>query len=238
MGVDAYPVVARDGATTVLWAQRSAGELVLWARQLVASTLDTPVQLTPNGFTATLDTWRLLPDGTAALLYQQFTLSPLTPYGLRFVGLLGASAQPVQTLTDDSAPNANGVAMGFDAASRATIIWTRGDYPDTDFAWLGQRPRRPLVMTSAYSGRPVQHARPRGNARVGHRLTCVSGVWVEARTLGYRWLRDGHRITGADSRRYRLTGRDRAAATISCSVIADNITGRTAYLDSTGRSVP
>ncbi|MGT2425933.1 S8 family serine peptidase [Amnibacterium kyonggiense] len=56
---------------------------------------------------------------------------------------------------------------------------------------------------------PVRAATVTGPARVGGRLTAGSGTWrPAARTLAYRWLRDGRPIAGATSRAYTVRRAD------------------------------
>ena len=136
--VDAHAVVTPHGQVTVVWRQSSAGQTILRSRHLSGSTLGSPRQLSPDGRVAELDALVQRPDGKAALLYQLFTPT-IDSLGLRFRTLKNGVPGKVAELTGDEAADgdANSEALGIDRASRATIIYTRGTYPDTDFAWLG-----------------------------------------------------------------------------------------------------
>jgi len=234
--VDAYPVVTKDGQTTTVWTRSSSGQQVLWSRNLIGTSLGAPLQLSPDGMTAVVDAFKLRADGKAALMYQLFSNGPLTNQGLRLRVLRHGVSGPAVDLTESSDGSVNSPALGVDAASRSTVIWTRGDYPGTDFAWLGQVVAKPSVMSGPSSGHLVRRASVTGVARVGKTVTCASGYWVETSGLDYRWLRNGSRIHGADGPRYRLVGAD-SHRRISCRVTASNFSGIDHVLRSRTRRV-
>ncbi len=113
------------------------------------------------------------------------------------------------------------------------MVYTRGDYPDTDFAWLSQS-KTPSVMTGPTSGNAVSRARVSGSLHIGTNATCVSGYWVEASEVSYRWERNGHRIDGATGKRYRLVNRDDRER-ISCQVTGADTSGHERILTSPSR---
>ena len=217
VSVDAYGVVNRQGEATALWRQSGGGTAALWSRHLDSSGLGSATQLTPNGEVAEFDALVQRPDGKAVLLYQRFTPT-FDGLAVDVRTLRGGVPGPVQELVGDEATDgaSNSEYLGVDAASRGTMVYTRGDSPDTDFAWLSQS-SAPAVVTSPASGQVVTRARVAGPLRVGARATCVSGYWVETTDVSYRWERNGHRIAGADARRYRLVDRDDGER-ISCRV--------------------
>lgn len=217
VSTDAYGVVNRQGETTAVWGQRSGGAVTLWSRHLDDSGLGAAVQLTPSGEVAEFDALIQRPDGKAALLYQRFTLA-INSLAMEFRTLSQGVPGPVQLLFGDQATDgaSNGEALGVDARSHGTMIYTRGTYPDTDFAWLGQS-QGPSVMTSPTSGSVVNRARVAGSLRIGTKGTCASGYWVETSSLSYRWERNGNRIRGETAKRYRLVSRDDGQH-ISCEV--------------------
>ena len=136
-------VVTASGRVTVVWRRNVIGEATLWGRTLAHETLGDAVRLSPTGQSAVLDALVLRPDGKAAMLYQVFASS--SSLGLRFRTLRNGVPSSVTRLTGDAATDgdANSAAMGIDGHSHATVIYTRGSYPDTEFAWLGQVPAAP-----------------------------------------------------------------------------------------------
>ncbi|SHF49233.1 pre-peptidase C-terminal domain-containing protein [Jatrophihabitans endophyticus] len=84
-----------------------------------------------------------------------------------------------------------------------------------------------VLRTLTTTPRPRLH----GAARVGERLTAVTGRWRPAATLRLRWLRDGHVIGSAHGTHYRLRKADRGHR------ITVAVTGRrTGYLSVTRTS--
>lgn len=234
VSTDAYGVVNRQGETTVVWGQRNAGAVTLWSRHLDGSGLGGVDQLTPTGEVAEFLALIQRPDGKAGLLYQRFTLA-IDGLAVEFRTLNQGVPGPVQQLFGDEATNgaSNSESLGVDARSDGTMVYTRGDYPDTDFPWLGQS-QGPSVMTSPTSGSVLNRAHVAGSLRVGTKATCVSGYWVEASSMGYRWERGGNRIRSATAKRYRLVGRDDGER-LSCEVTGADSTGRIRVLTSPAR---
>ncbi len=142
--VEPHVVIARPGHTTVVWRRSTGPEVTLWARTLAHGSFDTAVQLSANGQVAEFDGLRARPDGKAAVLYQEFTPT-ISSLGLRFRTLTDSTPGTEQQLTGDAATDgdSNSEYLGIDGHSRATVIYTRGSYPDTDFVWQGQVPASP-----------------------------------------------------------------------------------------------
>ncbi|MCZ3388996.1 MAG: hypothetical protein LH645_07695 [Actinomycetia bacterium] len=234
VSTDAYGVVNRQSETTAVWGQRSGGTLTIWSRHLDDSGLGGAVQLTPTGEYAELNALVQRPDGKAALLYQRFTPA-FDGLAVEFRTLSQGVPGPVQQLFGDEATNgaSNGEVIGVDARSHGTMIYTRGTYPDTDFAWLGQS-QGPSIMTSPTSGSVVNRARVAGSLRIGTRATCASGYWVETSSISYRWERNGNRIRGATAKKYRLVSRDDGEK-VSCEATGADSTGQTRVLNSPSR---
>ena len=136
-----HVVVAPDGQVDVAWTRYTGGEQVVWSRHLSGNTLSPAVQLSPNGRITALASMLLRPDGKTALLYHVFSPS-IVSEGLRFRVLVGGVPGPEVVLTGslDIDGAANGESLTVDGRSRGTVIYTRGDYPDTDFVWLSQAP--------------------------------------------------------------------------------------------------
>ena len=234
VSTDAYGVVNRQGETTVVWRQSGGGTTALWSRHLDNSGLGSPVQLTPNGEIAEFDGLVQRPNGKAALLYQRFTPA-IDGLAMEFRTLSRGVPGPAQELFGDEATDgaSSGEFLGIDAASKGTMIYTRGDFPATDFVWPSQT-KAPSVMTGPTSGKVVKRAHVAGSLRIGSKAACVSGYWVEASAFNYRWERNGHRIAGATAKHYRLVGRDDHER-ISCQVTGADATGHKRVLISPSR---
>jgi len=236
VAADAYGVVTPDGQVTAVWRQSGGGTTALWSRHLAGNTLRSPLKLTPNGEIAEFDALSQRPDGKAALFYQRFTPA-IDSLGLQFRTLTHGVPGPVQVLTGDEATdgNANSEFLGVDAASRGTVIYTRGDYPGTDFAWQSQTRGKPSVMTGPASGVKVRRARVSGKARVGRVVSCQSGYWVEKSRLVYRWFRRDDQIPGA-ARRHKVVAAD-SGKSLRCVIVASNASGQNLRLTSKPRDV-
>ena len=137
--VEPHAVIAPSGHITVVWRRSTGPEVTLWARTLAHGSFDAAEQLSPSGEVAEFDGLRQRPDGKAALLYQAFTPG-ISSLGLRFRTLSDGVPGPEKQLTGDEATDgdSNSEYLGIDGHSRATVIYTRGSYPHTDFAWLAQ----------------------------------------------------------------------------------------------------
>lgn len=235
VSTDAYGVVNRQGEATAVWRQNGGGgSQVLWSRHLDDTGLSAAAQLTPSGEVAEFNALIQRPDGKAALLYQRFSTA-FDGLAVESRTLKGGVPGTVQELLGDEATDgaSNSEFLGIDAASRGTMIYTRGDFPDTDFAWLSQS-KAPSVMKGPTSGTEVTRARVAGSLRIGTKAKCVSGYWVEASEFSYRWERNGRRIDGATSKRYRLVNRDDRER-ISCQVTAADAQGDQRLLTSPSR---
>ncbi|HET7530460.1 MAG TPA: hypothetical protein VFJ98_05830 [Mycobacteriales bacterium] len=203
IGIDAYAAVYKTGHVSALWSQ--GGQL--WTRLLSGGTLGGPVQLSATGHTGVLASLVMQPNGRAAVLYHQYSGSDNE--GLRLRTLTDGVPSAEVVLTDYFNGDANQERLGINAANRHNVVWTRGAFPNpTDVASMGDPLPRPSVMTSQYSGLTVTKAVVRGTPRVGRRLSCATGFWVEAAGVSYRWYRDGSRIAHAIGRTYLLRSAD------------------------------
>lgn len=237
VGTDVYAVVTRQGAVTAFWRQSGGGTTAIWSRHLVRNTLGSPVQLTPVGEVAEFDAVHQRPDGKAVLVYQRFTPA-IDSLGLQFRTLDNGVPGPVQVLTGDEAADgdANSESLGISAASQATVIYTRGTYPDTNFVWLSQAQGKPRVMTGPSSGVRVKRPTIKGRARVGKVVSCESGYWVEASQLTHRWFRGVHAISGETKRHYKVVPAD-SGGELRCGIVASNSSGENLVMTSFPRQV-
>jgi hypothetical protein len=177
--------------------------------------------VTPSGEIAEFDALVPRPDGKAFLVYQRFTPA-IFSLGLEVRTLVDGVASDPVTLTGDetSFGNTNSEQLSVDAAGRGMLMYTFGDYPDTNFSWQAQA-TRPAVMTGPATGVVARRAKVTGVARVGRTVACTSGFWVEASRLSYGWTRDGDLIAGARSKRYDVRRAD-AGHGLGCLVVGFN----------------
>jgi hypothetical protein len=230
-----HPVVAPDGTATALWETFINPNSVLYARQLDDGVWTAPATpFSQAGMRGVLSSANLRPGGTVGVVYQQFSAGPSNE-GLRFRVLDHAAPGAELVLTDAGDGSANSVWFGVDAALRNHLVWTRGDYPDTDFATMGDPAGRPSAMRSPRSGVELTAATVQGTMRVGRRATCRTGYWVEATGVGYRWFRDGTRIRHQSGRKYLLASADKGHK-VSCRAKATSDVGPHT-LTSPGRKV-
>jgi hypothetical protein len=213
-----YPVVSPDGSVTALWETFTNPNSLLYARQMADGVWGTATPFSTSGMRGVLDAARLRPDGTVAVLYQQYS-GGLATEGLRYEVLDHGVPGGAVTLTDAGDGTVNSASLGVDAAYGNHVLWTRGDYPATDFATMADSAGHPVAMTSASSGVIARKATVKGRARVGHRVVCRTGYWVETTGVAYRWFRGKSPIPGATARTYRLTTSDRLHS-LSCRVTA------------------
>ena len=100
------------------------------------------------------------------LLYDVFVSgTPVVGEGLRFRLLTHGMPGPVRVLTNGESGDgaSNSEQLWFDRDGRGTVIYTRGDYPDTDYAWVEQRSGLADPLSGGGSGeRP-----PRAGAQGG-----------------------------------------------------------------------
>lgn len=134
-------VVDRAGEVTVVWRQNSE----LRSRHLAGETWTEAITLSESGKLASsafTNPFQLRADGRTALLYQLYAYSPVSLLSLDYQVLDHGVPRPLQVLTGSKAEDGdvNSASLGLDRQSRATVTYTRGDYPDTDFAWLAQEP--------------------------------------------------------------------------------------------------
>jgi hypothetical protein len=183
--------------------------------------LASPTQVTPSGEIAEFDALVPRPGGTAFLVYQRFTPG-IFSLGLEVRTLVDGVASDPVTLTGDETTfgNTNSEQLSVDAAGRGMLMYTFGDYPDTNFSWQAQA-TRPAVMTGPATGVVARRAKVTGVARVGRTVACTSGFWVEASRLSYGWTRDGDLIAGARSKRYDVRRAD-AGHGLGCLVVGFN----------------
>ena len=221
--LDPAVVVDQHGAATVLWRQDHGGNVILiQARRFVAGILGAPVTVSASGELGDLRSIRLRADGKVALLTQQFSTT-VANLGLRYRLLAADGPRHVRILTDGTEPHENQARLGLTVAGRPTVIYTQGfPPPDTRFAALGETPKRPVVVRGADDPARVRAAKVVGRPRVGERLTCRSGFWVEARSLTVTWRRDGRPVATGPG--YRVRSRDSGHG-LSCEVRAVNDVG-------------
>ena len=230
----AAPVVAPDGSVTALWETVNAPNSLLYARELAGGTWGAATPFSTAGMQGTLESAQPRPDGTVAAVYHQFSAGPANE-GLRFRvidhGVPGSEA----VLTDAGDGSANSVWLGVDAAAGNHLLWTRGDFPDTDFVTMGDPGGQPVAMTKAYVGLLASKATIVGKMRVGNRVSCGGLYWVQAKSVTYRWYRDGSPIRHQTGKRYLLKAADEGRM-VSCRAKAEGLGGRS-VLDSSGRKV-
>jgi hypothetical protein len=137
IGIDPDVVVSPRGRVTVIWQQGGR----LWTRFLAGASLGGPVAVSPSGVQGVLDAFLVRPDGRAAMLYQLYGAGPES-LGLRFRVLNDGVPGAVAELTgdDETDGDENSAILAIDGRSRGFVVYTRGTYPDTDFAWLHQAP--------------------------------------------------------------------------------------------------
>lgn len=230
-----YGVVNRRGEATAVWQQSGGiGTRVLWSRLLDDGGLGVPLQLTPALGFAVLTQLIQQPNGKAGLLYERFNAGS-DSLALEYRTLDGGIPGPVQELLgpESSVGRSNNEFLGIDAAGDGTAIYLRGGFPFTDVVWLSQS-QSPSVMSGPATGTTVDRARVAGALRIGSKATCVSGYWVEVSSVNYRWERNGNRIIGETSKRYRLVNRDNRER-ISCQVIGSDSMGGKLTLASPAR---
>jgi hypothetical protein len=230
------PAVGADGDVTTVWTELTTGHIELWSRHLTGGVHYPLIQLSPAGVSAPLAAHRQRPDGASAVLFEEVTSGGGPSQGLRQVVITDGFPGATADLTSDVDGAAGAESLGVTAASRSTVIWMRGTFPDADFVELGQVLTRPRVMSGPATGVPVTEARVRGVLRVGRTATCESGYWVEASDRDHRWFRNGDRIRGADARKYRITEAD-AGKRLSCRASGTNDSGAARTLDSPARRV-
>ena len=158
---DAYVLAGRGGRATAFWRTTGASNPI-WSRHFDGTALASPTQVTPSGEIAEFDALVPRPGGTAFLLYQRFGPG-IFSLGLE-VGTLvdGVASDPV-TLTGDETTfgNTNSEQLSVDAAGRGMLMYTFGDYPDTNISWQAQL-TSPAVMTGPATGVVVRRAKVTG----------------------------------------------------------------------------
>lgn len=227
---DAYVLAGRHGSATAFWRTTGASNPI-WSRHFDGSSLGSPVQVTPTGEIAEFDALVARPDGKAFLVYQRFTPA-IFSLGLEVRTLVDGVASDPVTLTGDETTfgNTNSEQLSVDAAGRGMLMYTFGDYPDTNFSWQAQL-APPAAMTGSSTGVVAHRARITGATRVGRTVTCTAGYWVEASSITYRWTRDGHPIAGATRARYDIARAD-AGKQLACRVVGSNADGEKTVLTS------
>ena len=231
-------VMAVPGEPTAVWRESTGGGVVLvQAKHVVGGVPGPLLTVSPPGVNADIRRVVARNDGSVALLTAEFTTGTPTNLGMHYTIITGDSVTTVATLTDGSEPNENQEGMGLTATDRPTIIFTRGyPPPDTDLAWFGRKLQRPRATPDAFTNRGVGLTTISGSPRVGSKVRCTTGFWVETSALGYSWWRGAHRIHGATHRAYRIVGADRHHQ-LSCRVTAVNDAGKV-RLKGTPRPVP
>jgi hypothetical protein len=217
--------VTKNGAATGLWREQTAGgTATIRARRVVGGTAGPLLTLSPAGYVSAPRSVAVRSDGRISVLWQQFTTSNAN-LGMRHTILAGDTVGIAEPLTDGTTEQENQGRLGLTADDQATVVYTRGyPPPDTDVAALGQIPLRPRATEGPFSRTRLTRAVVKGTMRVGRRVTCASGYWVETRSTAVVWRRDGRPIRGATEKSYRIAARDRGHA-IYCRIVASNDVG-------------
>ncbi len=229
-----FPVVGRDGSVTALWETFVNPNSLLYARQLSGGSWGTANPFSTSGQLALLHSAQMRPDGTVGVLYQQKSAGSANE-GLRYQVIDGGAPAGAVVLTDAGDGSVNGAYLGVDVAYGNHVLYTRGDYPATDFVTMDESFGRPMAATSLHSGILATKAAVKGEMRVGKRVTCRDGYWVEATDVTYRWFRGRAAIRHATGHRYVLVAADRGHQ-VSCRAKAVSDFGRH-VLSSDGRRV-
>lgn len=214
------PVVDPDNNVTGLWWDGR-----IWARQLQGGVLQAANLVSPSDLRSDVRGVLMGSDGRAAMLYQQYDTGPVN-LGLRFRWVDEGVPAEEQTLTLAGDGSLNSVQLGLDAADRANVVWTSGDYPDTELQSMGNPLPSPVAVSAPHFGEAVTAASLTGRARVGRVLTCAAGYVVEANDVGWRWYRQGERISGESGRSYQVRAADEGKR-IKCAMVARGIDGST-----------
>lgn len=236
--VDIEPLVlaGNGGRATTVWRALAGGTAPLWVRQFDGVNLGAATRVTPAGEVAELNALARVPGGTGLLVYQRFTPA-IVGIASEAVTLTNGVADPPSSLIGAEATfgDTNGEQVSVDAAGHGTLVYTQGTYPATTLSWVGQV-GPPVVVNSPTGGVVVTRAKVLGKTRVGKRVRCGSGYWVDTAKRVYSWTRNGHRIRGAAGSSYKLVRAD-AGKTVACRVVASNSTGVGLTLTSPGRRV-
>jgi len=135
VGIAGAPQVAvsKSGGVTSLWVRDGRIRGVL-----IDGTAVTPIApFTTDGKTAALAGMLARSDGKVAILYHLYAPGSVNE-GLRYrviaAGVPGAEA----TITDAADGEVSTERLSLARRNRAAVIYTRGIYPGTDFAWLRQ----------------------------------------------------------------------------------------------------
>lgn len=184
----------------------------------------TGVQPLDNGASRDVYDFAVRPDGVAVAAVADFSTGGTPVFtGSDAIAFRSDGSSSARPLESAGVPWSNGhrsIALGFDAASRAFATFTTGD-PTPDECQYVDQPAEPDVVTSPSSGRYVTHTRTQ---RLAHdRLRCVSGFWVEARSLSYRWYRSG-KLIGTTGSVHKLVAADQGHR-LTCRVLATNRIG-------------
>jgi hypothetical protein len=228
---DPLLVVSNQGRPTVVYSRTDTDGTVTEATSRGSGAWTTPVAVSRTSWEDSVpDALLQRTNGTAAVLYQQFTTggSP-TDLGLRLRTIVGAVVGPARIVSTSSDPVANDPWLGVTAASGTVVAWQQGLNPDDDQVTSETVMTAPQVVANAFSSARVRHTVASGPATVGHRLACRSGYWVEARRLAYHWLRNGQRIHGATQPTYLVRSRD-TGRRVSCTVTASNASSQPTVL--------
>ncbi|MCZ3386566.1 MAG: hypothetical protein LH630_06300, partial [Actinomycetia bacterium] len=154
-----------------------------------------------------------------------------TNLGLRFRWVDHGFAYEENVLTMASDGTVINVQMGLDAADHVNVVWTAGDYPNTELRSMGNPHASPAVVSAPHFGEPVTAATLTGRARVGRVLTCEAGYVVEANDISWRWYRQGDRLSGVSGPKYRLKAADEGKR-IKCAMVARGLNGSTTLTSS------
>lgn len=126
--------VAKTGGVTALWTRSNRIRGVY----IDGVTVSAIAPFTAEGKIAALSGLRARPDGRIAALYHLFAPGVVNE-GLRYRLIAAGVPGTETTITDAADGEVNSERLSLGPRGRATVIYTRGDYPDTDFAFLQQR---------------------------------------------------------------------------------------------------
>ena len=214
------PVVDPDGFITTFWWSTQT-----FARQVQDGVLLSPNAVSPGGVRSDLRDVQMANRGWSALLYQSYDAGT-NNLGLRFRWVDHGLPYAERVLTTASDGSANSVQLGVDAADQLNVVWTSGDFPDTELQSMGNPGASPVVVSAPYFGEAVAKATMTGRAKVGRVLKCNGGYAVEANDVRWRWYRNGNRIAGETGRRYTVRNAD-AGKRLKCAMVAVGTDGST-----------
>jgi len=234
---DAFVVAGRGGEATAFWRQvdsMTSAPLYMQYFDNGANPGNDPVQLTRSDeFGIFMDATQG-PDERILVLTRRENLNH-TELGLEVSTIKNGRPghpTPLTSEADFERFYASG-SVAVDAANRGQVVYAYDDDQGQRFIWQGQVSRPSVV--NRRTGELITKSRVKGRMRLGARLLCQSGFWVEAYSVAYQWNRDGTPINAATRHAYRVRPGD-AGRNLTCRVQAANYVG-TKTVTSRPRSV-